>query len=105
MASEYEVLLQGGAEMDFHPQSLAAEVIQNVRTILSTPRWSVPLDRAFGIDASMLDRPVPDAMAALSSEIYMALRRYEPRCRVKRVSFEGDLDGRLVPKVRIEIDE
>ncbi len=103
--SEHEILIGGGSEVDFHPSSVAAEVIQNVRTILATPKWSAPMDRSFGIDASMLDRPTPDAMAALTSEIYQAIRRYEPRCRVLGVTFEGDLDGRLWPKVRIEIDE
>jgi phage baseplate assembly protein W len=68
-------------------------------------KYSVPLDRLFGIDASMLDRPTPKAMAALQAEILTAVRRYEPRCRVTRVTFDGDMDGRLVPKVRIKINE
>jgi phage baseplate assembly protein W len=92
-------------EIDFAPASRAAEIIQNVRTILATPKYSVPLDRLFGVDAVMLDRPAPKAMAALQAEIIAAVRRYEPRCRVTRVTFGGDMDGRLVPKVRIKINE
>ncbi len=53
----------------------------------------------------MLDRPTPRAMAAMQAEIVQAIRKYEPRCKVKRVSFDGDLDGRLNVKVRIEILE
>lgn len=92
-------------EVSFAPKTIVEEVVQNVRTILSTVVWSVPLDRRFGISASMLDSPLPEAMAALSSEIYTAVKRYEPRCVIKKITFEGDLDGRLVPKVRIEINE
>ena len=99
---EFEVM--GKLEqVDFAPPSVAAEIMQNVRTICSTVKYSVPLDRRFGLDAVMLDRPTPRAMAALQAEIISAVRRHEPRCRVTRVTFDGDYDGRLVPKVRIKI--
>lgn len=104
MASR-EMVITGAEEIIFAPSGIAEEVVQNVRMILSTPVWSVPLDRTFGINVEMLDKPTPDAMAALTSEIYMALRKWEPRCKVKNISFAGDIDGRLVPKVRIEINE
>ena len=104
MASR-EMVITGSGEINFAPSGIAEEVVQNVRMILSTPVWSVPLDRLFGINVEMLDRPTPDAMAALTSEIYMALRKWEPRCTLKNISFDGDIDGRLVPKVRIEINE
>ncbi|MDR1978308.1 MAG: GPW/gp25 family protein [Synergistaceae bacterium] len=92
-------------EIDFAPANVVAEIMQNVRIIFTTMKYSVPLDRLFGVDAVMLDRPMPKAMAALQAEIVAAIHRYEPRCRVTKVSFDGDLDGRLVPKVRIKIDE
>lgn len=92
-------------EIDFAPQNVVVEILQNVRTIFTTMKYSVPLDRLFGVNAVMLDKPMPKAMAALQAEIVMAIHRYEPRCRITQVSFEGDLDGKLVPKVRIKIDE
>lgn len=105
MARREFVIMGGGGDIDFAPSGLVEEVVQNVRMVLSTPVWSVPLDRLFGINVEMLDKPTPDAMAALTSEIYMALRKWEPRCKLKSISFDGDIDGRLVPKVRIEINE
>ena len=92
-------------EINFAPGNVIEEVVQNVRTICSTPKYSVPMDRLFGVDAVVVDRPTPKAMAEIQAEIIQAIRKYEPRCKVKKVSFDGDLDGRLAVKVRILINE
>lgn len=91
--------------IDFAPADVVTEVIQNVRTICTTMKYSVPLDRRFGLNAVMLDAPIPKAMAALQAEIIAAIRKYEPRAHVTRVTFDGDMDGKLIPKVRCRIDE
>jgi phage baseplate assembly protein W len=91
--------------IDFAPANIVAEIIQNVRTIFATMKYSVPLDRLFGVESAMLDKPMPKAMAALQAEIIMAIHRYEPRCRVTKVSFDGDIDGKLIPRVRIRIED
>jgi phage baseplate assembly protein W len=83
------------------------EVLQNVRTYLCTTRFSVVLDRAMGIDASLVDRPINKAMAALSADIFIGLPRHEPRAKITSISFSGDgLDGALTPvvKVRVNLD-
>ena len=92
-------------EIDFAPDNEVKEIIQNVRTICTTPKYSVPMDRAFGVDIKMLDRPTPKAMAALQAELTQTIRKYEPRCKVKRIFFEGNKDGRLNFKVRIIVNE
>lgn len=97
------IALQG--EINFAPANVVEEVEQNVRTICTTPKYSVPMDRQFGIDASILDRPTPKAMAQIQAEITQAVRKYEPRCRVKKISFDGDMDGKLTLKVRIQLNE
>ena len=102
---ELDVLAVGG-EVNFSPANVIEEVIQNVRTICSTPKYSVPMDRLFGVNAEPVDRPTPKAIAEIQSEIIQAVRKYEPRCRVKRVTFDdyGE-DGKLVATVRISINE
>ena len=92
-------------EINFAPDTVTEEIIQNVRTICTTPKYSVPMDRLFGVDTEIVDRPTPKAMAQLQAEIIQAVRKYEPRCRVRKVTFEGDNDGKLAVKVRIEILE
>lgn len=101
---EIEVLASQ-KEINFAPATLVEEVAQNVRTICATPKYSVPMDRLFGVDAVIVDRPTPKAIAEIQAELIQAVRKFEPRCRVKKVSFDGDIDGGLSVKVRIEIVE
>lgn len=93
-------------EIDFAPEEILKEIMQNVKIIISTTKYSVPLDRSFGIEGLSLDLPVQAAKAKLSAEIVSAIRQYEPRCQVMSVSFSGDgLDGIIIPTVRIRILE
>lgn len=90
--------------VDFAPANVYAEIIQNVQTIISTTKWSVPLDRDFGVDATFVDKPMSEAQALISSEIVDALRTYEPRVTLSQITWEGNIDGELVPKVQVRID-
>lgn len=99
----YDVLAQPMQGIDFAPASEAAEILQNLRTIITTTKYSVPLDRDFGFNADMLDKPMNVAQAQLQSEIIMAIKRYEPRVTVTSISFTGTDDGRLIPKVQVMI--
>ena len=56
----------------------------------------MPLDRGFGIDVAMVDSPTPVAQAKLTASLVVAVHKYEPRATVKRVTYTGDADGRLV---------
>jgi microcystin-dependent protein/phage baseplate assembly protein W len=82
----------------------ADEVYQNVKYILLTEYFSVPLDREFGMDFTMVDKPMQIAEAMLSQEVAMKIAFYEPRCQFREISFGGNAaDGKLAPKVIIEI--
>lgn len=96
--------------IDFAPKDVLTEIIQNVRTIISTTQFSVPLDRRFGIDGTVIDLPLPVAMARISAEVIRAITEYEPRCRVVSVDFESTVttdaeEGQSIPKVSIAIKE
>jgi len=81
------------------------EIYQNVRTILATPKGSVPLDRDFGVDQTFLDQPTRAAMTMALPSIVEAVEKYEPRVKVTDVAWiESDaMDGRMIPQVRIRI--
>ena len=95
----------GPLNIDIAPSNIRDEIFQNIRTILTTMKGSVPLDREFGIDAVLLDSPSPVARARLSSEIVSLLKRYEPRIEVTKVAFTENSEGRLTPKVTVAIYE
>ena len=80
---------------------------QRLGILLSTPKGSQTLDREFGIDLSLLDRPNNWARAMAQQDIVSAIRRYEPMVRVRNVTFResvGDiLDGRMVPVITYSV--
>ena len=90
--------------INFAPDNVLDEIIQNVKMIITTVKGSVPMDREFGIDASVVDRPIMAVQAILTSEIMDAVSHFEPRARVTAVHYKGDAeDGILMPVVRIEV--
>lgn len=92
-------------DIDFAPASEYVEILQNIRTILATPVYSVPLDRSFGVNAVFVDMPMPIAKAKIGQEIVTAIRKYEPRVTVTRITWEADQDGILKPKVQVIIND
>lgn len=103
----YQVSLNDG--VDFAPQSEAEEILQNVKTILSTRLGSVPLFRDFGITWEHIDKPLPVAKSLMLAAVIDAVEEFEPRAKVRSVEFEEDTDnaaeGILKPKVIISIGE
>jgi hypothetical protein len=80
------------------------EIFQNVKFILLTEYFSVPLDRQFGMDFTMVDKPMQIAEAMLSQEVAMKIALYEPRCQFREISFDGNaVGGKLAPRVVVEI--
>ena len=77
---------------------------QNVRFLLSTPKFTVPLDRDFGLSQRFIDKPLPVAESLFRAEILDAIEKYEPRVEVENVTFEqGDTLGMLIPRVEVNI--
>ena len=90
--------------LNLAPATLAEEVLQNVRMIISTVKYSVPMDREFGIDGTIVDRPINIAKAHLTNEIFRAVRRYEPRAAIVSIDMDGDERGRLTPQITVRIN-
>ena len=102
---EFEILCDDNIDINFSPKTLVEEVTQNVKTILNTAKYSVPLNREFGITANMLDDPMPAAKAKLIAEVFDIIPKYEPRVRVTNVKFFEDVSGLLRPKVGVALVE
>jgi len=82
-----------------------SEVMQNVRTLLTTRRGTVPMDRDFGISFDFLDSPINKTRAMAEQEIFLQLKKYEPRAILKQIIWDGSvIEGQLFPKVRVEVN-
>ena len=55
--------------VDFSPATEVEEIFQNVRTILTTPKGTVPLLRDFGFSFEHLDKPIHLAQSLTRTEI------------------------------------
>lgn len=99
---EYEVTTLN--RIDFGATG-AAEVLQNVAFIISTPAFSCPMDRGFAWEPEV-DAPItPASQARMIARITDAIQTYEPRVEVVYVTFQADhLNGVLKPVVRVRIN-
>jgi phage baseplate assembly protein W len=98
-----EIYPQTSALIDFGATGVY-EVFQNVKYILLTTVFSVPLDREFGIDASWVDKPMNVAEYMIAQDVALKISMYEPRAIFRDISFTADVDGKLQPSVTIEVD-
>lgn len=99
-----DIIIDPG-QVDFQPGSLEEEIIQNVRTICTTLKGSVPMDRELGVNADLVDQSIVSARARLSAELIRAVRKFEPRCKVVSVSFDDvdAINGKIIPRMKITI--
>jgi len=80
------------------------EVLHNIVAILTTEIGTVPLDRNFGLDDSIIDLPINLAIPFMRQEIFIKIRHYEPRAQIHAIRFEGDpVQGNLKPILSVGI--
>lgn len=91
--------------IDWEPDSQMAEIAQNIRTLLSTHVFSVPLDRRLSISWGAVDEPLDGSTeSVLLEELFNAIQTYEPRVVIRSIEFEYDTDEqRLTPIVDVSI--
>lgn len=88
------------------PESVEEEIIQNVRVLLSTAKYDVPLARDMGLDTCYLHKPQPVAETLLYQAIADALEEYESRAELVDIVFEESAEsGVIIPIVEVEINE
>jgi len=78
------------------------EIYQNIKVIITTAVGTVPFDRDFGIDYSMIDSPTEIAKGFLTVEIIEKVRKYEPRADVKEVLFNV-IDEKIIPRIILNL--
>ena len=88
MDKVYEVLGTPLTDIEIGATGIRS-ILQGVKTIISTWRGTVFLDRLFGINTRMIDSPINVLHASLSVDITQQLAKYEPRVEVVSISFEN----------------
>ncbi len=78
--------------------------LQRVAMVLETRKGSVPMYREFGLDWSILDKPMPVAEMLARTMIREAIERWCEDVTVKGISFQRDeATGALIPTVEVDI--
>lgn len=84
-------------------------IVQNIRIIVLTTAYSVPLDRGFAHTGAFIDSPAPHETARLIARLTDAIEAQEPRVKVTRITLEADPDGlmqgRLFPRIFFDLKE
>ena len=84
-------------------------IAQNIRIIVMTLVWSVPLDRGFADSGSFIDAPTPYAVARKTAELTEAIEKYEPRVEVRNIRFQARpddmMEGRVYPVITFSLRE
>ena len=86
------------------------QIAQEIRTLLLTPRGSVPLDRDFGVSWEMIDSPIPAARQMYVAEVAAQIHKYIPRVRFTGIDFpetskDESQEGLVRVRVKVEIRE
>lgn len=89
-----------------------AGLAQEVRTVITTRKGSVPLDRDFGIAWDVIDSPIGSVLPSYIADVAVQIETYVPRVEVLSVEYQpasgGDAakeaaDGLLRPVVTVRV--
>ncbi len=82
-------------------------IAQNIRIIVTTLAWSVPLDRGFASSGGFIDAPTPYAVARKIAELTEVIETKEPRVKVESIRFASRPDdmvqGRVYPVISFSL--
>lgn len=81
------------------------EILQNVAFIMDSEIMSCPLDREFGWDKTLIDKPIDLAKARIIANLTAAIHKFEPRALVESIEVTGEMLGSLKPKVMVSVNE
>lgn len=87
-------------------ESDTAQDIKRCLTVLFGTRvGSLAMDRDFGLTWDFLDLSTRQAQAEIRQEIMEKVAKYESRAKVTNITFTGDTNGTLTPKIEVAINE
>ena len=101
----YKIDTAKSSQINIEPKTVYEEVLQNLWFLYSSIEYDVPLDRALGLNATAIDKPIETARALAITDIYDKTEKYEPRAEIVNIEFTVDHEkGVLKPIVEVEIN-
>lgn len=93
----------GNIELRFDYSSPEEEDISRcLRTLYATREGSQPLDRDFGLGWGVIDKPLPVTQQEFAFEVVRKTKKYEPRVKVEKVTYEFDgQEGKMKPVIHL----
>lgn len=85
---------------------------QEVRTVITTRKGSVPLDRDFGVEWDVIDSPIGSVLPTYIADVAIQIEKYVPRVEVLSVEYQPTAvsdaaadaaDGTLRPVVTVRV--
>lgn len=96
--------------MDFGQAKIASEhdidpdVFLCLKTLYSVAEGTQPLDREFGMDTTIVGFPPEIMKNKYALDVITKTEKYEPRVKVKEVTFEVDEEnGLVIPTIHLEV--
>lgn len=109
MPAEYEIFSDFTEPLVIGQTGLDA-IRQNIRVIVTTLAYSVPLDCAFAHGGEFIDSPSPVETARLVARLTEAIEHFEPRVVVDSITLEtantqNAMQGSLRPRIKFRLRE
>lgn len=83
---------------DYEASELS-DINRNLNMLYSTQEGTAPLDRKFGINQNYVSYPTEIAKTMFTLEVIEKTTTYEPRVKVKEVTFTEDTNGLIKPNI------
>lgn len=94
------------SEINLEPSTVYEEVVQNLYFLYSSTEYDIPLNRAFGLSGTYIDKPIETAKALVTTDIFDKTEEYEPRAEIVSIEFKDDYaKGMLKPVVEVDIND
>lgn len=94
-------------KINFAPESVLEEIIQNVQNIFRQIKGTIPYQRDMGMDEGIIDLPTDNAIMIYQIDVIKQLKKFEPRVVIKSFNWSGSdkVNGNLKLVVTLDIDE
>lgn len=109
MPDEFDLIIDRAAPIVIGATGIDA-IKQNIRIIIETLAYSVPLDCAFAHVGDFIDSPSPLETARMVGVMAEAIETHEPRVLVDKISMEAAsttdaMQGSLRPRITFHLKE